>query len=208
MECLGCASLIGLIAFYLTAVFFVLKPLYKQALKTSSKKLALVQCAFSADITQKSVIIMTPLLFFFLFFSLVWERKKKKKASFSPRLQILCLGPLIFSSIVVTALSLICMSSIQLQPVCCSVGIQTQFLILHRNYFWNFKNTPSVTRCSYASCLPREDALEEESEATTSPTKLIQCCLCIWPLFMHDCGIKEQPQTSPTLGSGPRPAWR
>uniref|UniRef100_A0A8C0V2B4 Solute carrier family 35 member F1 n=1 Tax=Cyanistes caeruleus TaxID=156563 RepID=A0A8C0V2B4_CYACU len=77
-----------------------------------------------------------------------------------------------------------------------------------RNYFWNFKNTPSVTRCSYASCLPWEDDLEEESKATTFPTKLIQCCLCIWPLFMHDCGIKEQPQTSPVLGSGPRPAWR
>lgn len=147
---------------------------------------------------------------FFLFFSLVWERKKKqpKPASFSPRLQILCLGPLIFSSIVVTALSLIHMSSIQLQPVCCSVGIQTQFLALHRNYFWNFKNTPSVTRCSCASCLPREDGLEEESEATTSPTKLIQCCLCFWPLFMHDWGTKEQPRTSPALGSGPRPAWR
>lgn len=175
-----------MIAFYSTAVFFVLKPLYKQALKTSSKKLTLVQCAFSADLTQKSVIIMTPLLFFFLFFSLVWERKRKNPASFSPRLQILCLGPLIFSSIVVTALSLIHMSSIQLQPVCCSVGIQTQFLALHRNYFWNFKNTPSVTRCSYVSCLPREDGLEEESQATTSPSKLIQCCLCIWPLFMRD----------------------
>lgn len=41
MKCLGCTSLIGLIAFYLTAVFFVLKPFYEQALKTSSKKLAL-----------------------------------------------------------------------------------------------------------------------------------------------------------------------
>lgn len=67
MTCLGCASLIGLIAFYLTAVFFVLKPLYKQALKTSGKKLALLRCAFSAAITLKSVIIKTPLLFFSLF---------------------------------------------------------------------------------------------------------------------------------------------
>lgn len=211
MKCLVCASLINLIAFYLIAVFLVLKPLYKQALKTPSKKLALVQCAFSADITQKSVIIKTPLLFFFSFLALCRkERKGKKKSLLLPQTADIlpCLGPLKFSSIVVTALSLIYMSSIQLQPVSCSVGIQRQFLTLHRNYFWSFKNTPSVTRCSYAGCLPREDDLGEESEATTSPAQLIQCCLCIWPLFMHDSGIKEQPQTSPTLGSGPRPAWR
>lgn len=39
--------------------------------------------------------------------------------------------------------------------------------------------------------------------------ELIQCCLCIWPLFMQDCGIRrEQSKTSPALGPGPRSSWR
>lgn len=82
MKCLGCASPIGLIVFYLTAVLFVLKLLYKQVLKTSSKKLAFVRCAFRADITPKSVIIKTSLIFFFSFLALC--RKEKKKTPSPP----------------------------------------------------------------------------------------------------------------------------
>lgn len=109
------------------------------------------QCRYNSEICayQDSSAI-------FFSFLVLCRKERKKKSLLLPQTadSLPCLCPLIFSSIVVTAVSLIYVSSIQLQPVWYSVGIQTQFLTLHRNYFWNFKNTPSVTWCSYASCLP------------------------------------------------------
>lgn len=130
---------VGLIAFHfhLTAVLFVFWSLFLSRLEDLIKKLALVLCALSRGVAQRSLIIKIPLLFYFL----TLYRREKKMPHSPPDCRYSTLS---MSSdfqqhgTVVTALSLIYLSSIQLQPVTLS-RCKHNFSLLTGIIFGTFK---------------------------------------------------------------------